>query len=159
MVEGDSAAQGAVVEEDNDLAPARQPHEIGFCRVYWFASLPGRQHGVAHASSGGDIERFQIDGGLGEPHALRWMTKAMGEVGQPPMNLGLFVAERGERKDGVVVCLCEGIADAVPFTMTPVRVHDALVYVGMMRFEPSGERGAEIEADALEDACRCVGAV
>src|SRR5262249_35702977 len=68
-------------------------------------------------------------------------------------------ARRGERQDGVVVGLRERGADAIAFAMTPVGVHDALVYVGMMRLEPSGERGAEIEADALEDARRRVGAV
>src|SRR5690349_14744783 len=42
-VERDGAAQGAIVEEDGDLAPARQPYEIRLRRVNWFASLPRRQ--------------------------------------------------------------------------------------------------------------------
>ena len=96
------------------------------------------------------IERLQIDGGLGEPHALRWMTEAVGEIGQPPVNLRAFVARRGKRQNGVVVRLRQRVADAVALAVAPVGIHDALVYVGMMRFEPAGQRGAEIEADVLE---------
>ena len=158
-VERHGAAQMAVVEEGGDLASARQPHEIRLRRVDRLGGLPWRQDGVAHASLGGQIERLQIDSGLSEPHALRWMAEAVGEIGQPPVNLRAFIARRGKGQDGVVVRLRQRIADAVALAVAPVGIHDALVYVGMMRFEPVRQRGAEIEADALKDASRRVGTI
>ncbi len=149
----------AVVEEGGDRASARQPHEIRLRRVDRLGGLPWRQDGVAHASLGGQIERLQIDSGLSEPHALRWMTEAVGEIGQSPVNLRAFIARRGKGQDGVVVRLRQRVAGAVAFVVAPVGIHDALVYIGMMRFEPVRQRGAEIEADALKDARRRVGAI
>ncbi len=70
----------------------------------------------------------------------------MGEIGQPPVNLRAFVARRGERQDGMIVCLRQRIADAVALAVAPVGIYDALMHIRMMLFEPACERGAEIKA-------------
>ena len=68
------------------------------------------EDGEAEAVLRHNVQRFQVDGGLREPHALRLPAEPMDEVGLAPQDLRPFVAPVREGEDGVVVGLCHSRA-------------------------------------------------
>ena len=190
VAEGHVLGDGAVVEKDREITPVRQAHEVGRGGVHMgvgnvppvAAALVQAAHArglargqdrEADAGVGQDAERFQVHGGLGQPHALGVAAEAGAEIRHAPFDLGDLVAPVGQRHDHVAVGLGQGRAVAVETLHgEPVRVHDGLVEPRMVPVQPGQQRWAEIEADlgvvvddiddipvAVQDARAGIGAV
>ena len=104
----------------------------------------------ADAAGGEDLEAFQVDRGLGEPHPLRLPTEAMLEVADAPEHLRPFVPGVGQGQDRVVVDL--GDRRAVSRESSSTRVvgldHGA-VGRRVAVLQPAQQGRPEVEADPL----------
>ncbi|MFO0635691.1 MAG: hypothetical protein U0168_22860 [Nannocystaceae bacterium] len=189
-LERDRLRHRAVVEEHRDLSPAAEldavgplgidaravdvvPRCLGVAQGPRGRGLVRRQHGEAHALVGEQLERLEIDRGLGQPDALGAPAEAGLEVAQAPADLRAFVATRRQRQDRVVVGLRHGRAVAAEaLAAQVVGRNDRAVDVATVALEPRQQRGPEVEAHArvvaddardvallVEDARRGVGAV
>ncbi len=163
-VEGDVPRDRAVVEEKRDLAPVRETLQVGLARVDGAVGyvvpfhtvhephagrLVGAQDGESDPVGRHDGQAFQIDGGLGQPHAFRRTPEAMFEIADPPTDLGGAVGRIGQGQDHVIVGLGHGrTVPGKPLAALPVGVQDRGIDVGAVDFHPGEQGGPEIEAHA-----------
>ena len=167
-IEGHAAGNGAVVEEDAQGAAGWQTHQVGHARIDGTtaqvapgASTSGQrtdspglvrgQNGEVQALFGQGFESVQIDGGFGEPHALRETAETALEIADAPDDLGGAIAAVGQGQNHVVVDL--GQSRAMAGKTKPafaIGGQDGGVGLGIGTFQPGQERGAEIEAYARE---------
>ena len=162
-LESDRLGDGAVVEKQGD-GPGRSIRAIGAGGIDARAAHVGPrlradladgaglrrgENGEADSLGGENVEGFQIDGGLREPHALRRAAEAGTEIGDAPKHLGPFVAGVGQRHDGVVINLGHGRAvSAETFAAGGVGGENRLVRPGGFFHHPGEQRGSDVEADA-----------
>ena len=113
-------------------------------------SLPGRHNGELDAIAGQDFQGFQVDGRFGQPHPLRAASKAVFEIGNPPIDLGNFIVDGAERQDGMVVCLGHSIAHAVAPHVGLVLPGDQPGSIGIVALHPTRQGRADVKADLGE---------
>ena len=160
--EGDAASEARVIEEERDRATRGQPAQIGPAGVDRGARHVGpvaaaertdarglvrREDGEGDAASSERLEAPDVDGGLGQPHALGGTTEAVLEVGEPPSHLGQPVAVVRERHDQVIVGLSDCVAAPAesPRALTVGGEHGR-VDVGPGALQPRKECRTEVEA-------------
>src|SRR5882762_3515634 len=186
--EGDRAGNGAVIEEERDFAPGRQPKQVGAGWVNAIsanvlprpraqsanpARLPWSEDREAYSEFRQQIKSFEIHCRLGKPHALGCAAEAVLEVPQTPDDLGPSVAAVRQRHDEVVIGLRQRRAVAGKrLHAIRVRLNHGGVDVRCVLLQPGKKRGSEIEADfavvvddlgdasfAVHDSRGCIGGV
>ena len=126
-----------------NLAPLRPLFERPPARrLVWL------EDGEAQPLGGQDLQRFDVDRRLRQPHPGRLAAEAMAEVGDPPAHLGPLVARRGERQDRVVVGLCHrrAVTAEAPAAALVGAQHGG-VDQRALRCQPGEQRRPEVEAD------------
>ena len=109
--------------------------------------LAGSENREEYARLRQHLERFNINGGFGQPHALGTATEPVAKVGDAPGDLSLLVMPACKRHDHVIVNLGECVAVApAPLEAEPVGLDDRLEHGGLVLGQPVQERGAEVEA-------------
>ena len=115
----------AIVKKDADPAARWQPAEIRPCGIDPSAAdvlpasgadpsdlgcLAGRKHSKDNPMLRKDLERFNIDSSLGQPHAFRHVAEALLKILNAPDDLSMAVAAVCQRHDDMVVYLGHGAA-------------------------------------------------
>ena len=157
-VERDGARDRAVVKEKDDRLARRKALPVRTRGVDASSAdvaassrcgLRGGEDGKGDVVIGERFERRKIDPRFGEPHPFRCSPEPVLEVADPPSHLARFLLARGERKDGVVVRLCDGGAvSSEPPSALAVRFENGLVDRRPLLLQPGQECRAEIEAHA-----------
>ena len=158
-VEGHIAAEGRVVEEDAQRAPAAKVETVRLTRVHLHGGLPRRQDGEGEALLGQQLQRLLVGCRLGQPQAFRGVAVAPVEVAHAPGDLQAFLPRRGERQDRVMVGLGEGIAVARALVCGPRSGGDELQSCGVRHLQPRGQGRPEVEAHVAKVSQLGVGAV
>ena len=97
-----------------------------------------------------DVERFQVDRGLGEPHTFRWAAEVALEIADTPRYLGTLVPAVRQGQNHVRVCLRDRrTMSAEMLTALFVAVQDVSIGLRGRGLHPREQCRAEVEADAL----------
>ena len=104
------------------------------------------QDGEPDAPVGQGLERGQVHGRLGQPHAFGVAAKACPEILDGPGYFQALVHFRGQGHDGVMIHLSQGVAMAKAKEALPVPFEDAPVGFGGVELHPAQEGGPEVEA-------------
>ncbi len=121
--------------------------------------LPGSQDGELDAVLRQDLQRLQVDGRFRQPHTLRPVPEKRCELLNPPADLGDLVFAGRQRQDGVMIALRHGVPHPEAGVGCPVLLDNQVQRVAVLLRHPAGQGRADVEADTLEIAQLCVGAV
>ena len=154
---------GPVIKKQSDFFSGRQITQIRALRVHFCAggvrpvflpyftharTLPRGQNNVFHAVRGQYFQRGRVAGGFGQPHGFRLAPETRLKIGQPPFDLGFFVAGIGQRHNHMVVHLRNGRAvPAKIFHALFVRFQHRAVHLRRMRLHPGQQSRPEVKAD------------
>ena len=125
------------------------------------AVLPGAtinildtQRGLARTVTTDEAGQYNAPALNPGKYTVRVATKPITEVSEPPAYLGTLVAFIGQRKDRVVVSLCQRIAMAAVFTRTfDIRGDDARSATAPGRPLPVVHAGPARAASLMRPAC------
>ena len=135
-VERHVIAEGRVIEEDAQRAPAAKIETLRLTRINLHGGLPRRQDGEGEALLGQQLQRLLVGCRLGQPQAFRGVAVAPVEVAHAPGDLQALLPRCGEWQDGVMVGLGEGIAVAGAVVRGPRSGGDELEGCGVRHLQP-----------------------